>query len=280
VVAPPDLSIVIPAYMEGNVIGASLERLAEFLDSRDYGGVEVLVVVADSPDGTAEIATRRAGLFSDLRVIHAGCRRGKGRDTRLGMFEARGRYRMFMDADLATPLHYLDDVADLMRRDAAIGIAVRDLLTTHRTWARRLLSKCANLAAQVLVVPGVKDTQCGFKVFEASVAEATFGRMTMLSWSFDMELLAIARSLRYRIDLIDVPDWADPKVAGDGLVGDSHIRVVLDGFLDPFRIRLNVWRGRYRTVTYQHQPLSGSDAVSSDAGTTAAAGPPAAAPRR
>jgi dolichyl-phosphate beta-glucosyltransferase len=250
---PTDLSIIIPAFMEAANIADSLQRLSDFLKTRDYGQVEVLVVAADSPDGTARIAEGQARLFQNFRVVHAGPRVGKGRDVRLGMYEAHGRYKLFMDADLATPLVHLDDVKAFMDRNGQIGIAVRDLFRIHKGLMRKLMSKTANLAAQFLVVPGIKDTQCGFKVFEAKVAEDVFSRMTMLSWSFDMEILAIARMRRYKIDPIETPDWKDPKAEGQGLVGDSMIKVVLAGFLDPFKIRLNIWSGKYRRATYVHK---------------------------
>src|SRR4051812_27326529 len=102
--------------MEAAGISDDLEKLAAFLNTRDYGVVEVLVVVPDSPDGTAKIAASKAGRFKHFRVINAGPRAGKGRDVRLGMFESKGRYRVFMDADLATPLNHLDDVHRAMQR--------------------------------------------------------------------------------------------------------------------------------------------------------------------
>jgi len=250
-----DLSIIIPAYMEAPRIGDALARLAAFLQDHNYGSVEVLVVTADSPDGTASIASSKAGLFKNFRLIHAGPRVGKGRDVRIGMYEARGRYKMFMDADLATPLAHLEDVKAFMDRGGQVGIAVRDLLVIHKGLGRKVMSKSANIGAQLLVVPGIKDTQCGFKVFEASVAEAIFSRMTMLQWSFDMEVLAIARLLGYTIDFIEVSDWKDPKAKGAGLAGDSLVKIALNGFLDPVKIRLNIWTGRYRRPNYAHKRI-------------------------
>lgn len=254
--APIDLSIIIPAYMEAKDIAGSLQTLAKWLDSHDYGLVEVLVVTAHSPDGTAEIARGEAHLFKHFRVIDLGARVGKGRDVREGIFEANGRYRLFMDADLATPLAHLDDVKAFMDRHGEIAIAVRNLFTIHKGLMRKLMSKSANLTAQILVTPGIKDTQCGFKVFRADVAKDVFSRMTMLSWSFDMEILTIARTRHYKIEFIEAPDWKDPKAAGQGLVGDSMLKVVLSGFMDPFKMRLNVWSGLYRRSSYRHKAIS------------------------
>ncbi len=249
------LSIIIPAYMEAALIAGKLAELAKFLDSRDYGHVEVLVVVPDSPDGTAKIAAAQTKLFKHFRVVNAGPRVGKGRDVRLGMFEARGRYRLFMDADLATPLTHLDEVHAFMQRGGKVAIAVRNLFTIHKEFSRKVMSKAANLAAQVLVVPGIKDTQCGFKVFEAEAAEEIFSRMTMLQWSFDLEVLGIARTLGYKIDFIETPDWKDPKTAAAGLVGDSLLGVALSSFMDPFKVRLGLWTGRYTRASYVHKPV-------------------------
>lgn len=251
--ARPDLSIIIPAYQEASIIESTLDALALYLKQKPLGEVEVLVVVASSPDGTASLAMAKTTLFDSLRVLDAGERVGKGRDVRFGMYEARGHYKMFMDADLATPLHHLEDVRQVMSQNAPIGIAVRDLLIIHKGLRRKLMSKLANLAAQALATAGIKDTQCGFKVFRGDIAEALFGRQTMLKWSFDMEILAIARYLRYPISCFEIPDWHDPKP--QGLAGDSQIQIVIKGFLDPLKIRKNIVFGRYKVPSYNHTSL-------------------------
>jgi dolichyl-phosphate beta-glucosyltransferase len=255
--AAVDLSIIIPAYQEAAGIGQALETLAKFLDTRDYGVIEVLVVVADSPDGTAKIAQSKAGLFKHFRVVHAGPRAGKGRDVRLGIFEAKGRYKLFMDADLATPLEHLDDVHALMLQDADVIIAVRSLWSIHKGLLRKMMSTFGNVFIQVLILPGIKDTQCGFKAFEAEAAAAIFSRQTMLGWSFDAEVLKIARLLGYKIRKIEAPDWKDPKTAGMGLVGDSALHAAIQTLLDTVEIRLNVWEGRYKKPNYTHKTARG-----------------------
>lgn len=251
----PELSIVIPAYQEAAIIESSLDSLADYLDRHPFQSVEIVVVVANSPDGTARLARGKAHKFDRLRVVEPGSRVGKGRDTRYGMLEATGRYRVYMDADLATPLHHLEDVRRAIQERAHIAIAVRNLLSIHDGFGRKLMSKGANWAAQILVVPGIKDTQCGFKLFSAEAAEAIFTRQTMLKWSFDMELLGIARYLKYDITTFEAPDWHDPKEAAMGLVGDSIYRIVLNGLMDPFKIRWNIWAGRYRKPSYIHASI-------------------------
>jgi dolichyl-phosphate beta-glucosyltransferase len=249
-----DLSIIIPAYMEAANIAGSLQQLADFLKDRDYGTVEVLVVTADSPDGTAKIAESQSRLFKNFKVVHAGPRVGKGRDVRLGMFEAGGHYKLFMDADLATPLIHLDDAKRLViDTNADLGVAVRNLWKIHKSPIRKLISGMNTIVAPIMVAPGTSDTQCGFKIFRADVAEAVFSRQTMLSWSFDAELLHIAHRLGYKIVSIPAPDWNDPKIAGSGLVGDSALKAAVKGFTDLFIIRWNGLTGVYKHPTYTHK---------------------------
>lgn len=246
-----DLSIVIPAYKEAGIIGAKLEELAQFLNSRSFGEVEVLVV-ANCPEDTAQAATTKAGLFKNFRVVDEQDRLGKGGAVRLGMFEAKGRYRLFMDTDLSTPLIHLDDIKAKIDDGSEVIIGVRDLLKIHKGLLRKSITKLANIGAQVLVVPGIKDTQCGFKCFSAQAAEAIFSRQTVTGWSFDVEILGIARKLKYKITTVDIPDWKDPKTKG--LVGDSPIKVVINEALVLFKIRAQIWLGKYRKPNYQHRP--------------------------
>ena len=249
--AEVDLSIIIPAYMEAALIEHSLATLADYLGQRHFGNVEVLVVTADSSDGTADLAESQAKLFHSLRVVHAGPRVGKGRDVRLGMFEAKGRYRVFMDADLATPLIHLDQVHDFASRNGEVLIAMRELGVIHKGLLRKTISLGGNLLAQLVLLPGIPDTQCGFKAFRADVAENVFGRMTILGWGFDLEILAIARKLRYKIEKIAAPDWTDPKAAEATIGSDSAARATLQVLRDLFKVRLNTWTGVYDQPSYK-----------------------------
>jgi glycosyltransferase involved in cell wall biosynthesis len=249
---PIDLSIVILAYQEAKRIGGSLEELAAFLKTRpQYGEVEVMVVIPTSPDGTAKVAQSKSSLFKNFRIIDAGPRKGKGRDTRLGMLEANGRYRLFMDADLATPLVHLDEVYQLMQKGGSVGICVRDLTSSH-TGLRKLISSLGNILVQVVLLPGIKDTQCGFKVFSAEAAEEIFRRQTILGWGFDMEILAIARKLHYAIEIFPAPDWKD--VAG-GTFSNVAVTGAVATLKDLFSIKWKQIIGRYRhrTFTYEKQ---------------------------
>jgi dolichyl-phosphate beta-glucosyltransferase len=248
-----DLSIIIPAYKEAETINERLHTLGDYLKDHDYGRVEVLVL-AQSDDDTGAAAAHDAKYFHDFRVINLGKRSGKGGAVRAGMFEARGRYRMFMDADLATPLHHLDDVKALMDRGGKVGIAVRDLVSIHKEFMRKAITGGGNLLAQIILLPGLKDTQCGFKVFEAEAAEAIFSRMTIVGWGFDLEILAVARKLGYKIETFEAPDWKDPKAEGQGLVGDSASGAAVQVLRDLFKVRFNLIRGLYNEINYTHTP--------------------------
>ncbi|HEX7259426.1 MAG TPA: glycosyltransferase [Candidatus Saccharimonadia bacterium] len=204
----PALSIIIPAYQEAARISLTLIRLSAFLKKHAYDDTEVLVVVANGTDETATLAAAKAGLFSKFRVVYAGPRAGKGRDVRTGIMEARGRFKLFMDADLATPLHHLHTVQGLIKDNPEVVIGVRDLHASH-TGLRKWLSNVGNRVVRLVLLPGITDSQCGFKLFRSDVAAELFGRQRILGWGFDMELLTIARQRNYRINTIAIHDWHD-----------------------------------------------------------------------
>jgi dolichyl-phosphate beta-glucosyltransferase len=247
---PPALSIVIPAYQEAGRIERSLETLAAFLKSHGDKDTEVLVVVADSPDGTAELARNKANLFHRFRVIDAGPKVGKGYQVRMGMLEAHGSYRLFMDADLATPLHHIDRLRELMAQQAPVIIAVRDLTSSH-TGLRKLVSSLGNWLVRAVLLPGIRDTQCGFKAFSATAAEELFRRQTVMSWGFDMEILAIARILKYQIVQIPAPDWHDLP---EGTIGDDITMAAFETLGELAMIVGRKWTGRYRHASFTDTP--------------------------
>lgn len=242
----PALSIVVPAYQEQERIGATLVELAEHLARTGRSDAEVLVVAATRPDGssdrTAEITEAARTSFQDLRLVRPGTRIGKGRDVRVGMLAARGRVRVFMDADLATPLHHLETALALADAGHPAVIGVRDLASSHRG-LRKAISSLGNRLVQLVLLPGIGDTQCGFKLFTAPVAEEVFGRQVIDGWGFDMEVLAISRHLGWPVTTIPVPDWRD--VSG-GTFGHAPLRAALRTLQDLSRIKWRALTGGYR----------------------------------
>lgn len=242
----PLLSIIIPAYQEAARIQPTLEELAEFLKEQSYKDVEVLVVVANGNDKTAELAAAKASLFPRFRVALAGPRAGKGRDVRTGMMEASGRFKLFMDADLATPLHHIATVFSSLPKEPEVIIGVRDLNTTHQG-QRKWISNLGNLAVRLLLLPGIKDTQCGFKVFRDDVAEEVFRRQHTLGWGFDMEVLAIARMQGFHIQVLNIPDWHDkPHGTFQPAISSAAFKTLAELIVIIWRR----WTGAYRRKTF------------------------------
>lgn len=246
----PDLSIVIPTYNEAGRIEKTLEELAKYLKSEKINA-EVLVVDADSPDGTAKLVDRFNKQFNNLRLISAGPKPNgkfiKGRQVKQGMLEAKGDYVLFMDADLATPLRYIKNALTELKSGKQVAICVRDLQKSHKG-LRKLVSGVGNLLVQMVLLPGIRDTQCGFKAFTKQATMAVFPAQTIDGWGFDMEILAIARKRGYSIGLIDVSDWRDIK-EGSKISGSSPIKASLQTFQDLIRIRWGFLRGRYKVKT-------------------------------
>ncbi|HSX41509.1 MAG TPA: glycosyltransferase [Candidatus Saccharimonadales bacterium] len=243
------LSIIIPAFQEAIRIEKTLEELAAYMHKHEYADTEVVVVTADSPDGTASLARSKAKLFEHFRVVDAGPKAGKGRDVRTGMMEAHGAHRLFMDADLATPLHHLETIRQLAEEGVDVAIAVRDLNSSHRG-LRRLISGAGNLLVRVLLLPGIRDSQCGFKMFSAKAADELFRRQTILGWGFDMEILAIARKLGYKIVTFPVPDWDDKP---HGTFEDEVRTAALSTLGELLIISWRRLTGRYNRKTFSYE---------------------------
>lgn len=216
------LSIVIPAFAEARYLPGTLRALRDHLAARGArSATEVIVVTADADDGTPDIARRELVAFPLAQHIEPGPKLGKGRDVRAGMLAARGEVVLFMDADLATPLAYLDPAVARIRAGHDVVIGCRDLARMHRALGRRLTSQLTNYLVRAALLPGIADTQCGFKAFRGSIVAELFGPLETLGWGFDLEVLVRARAAGAAIAELPIPDWADPK--GDhGLAGERQ----------------------------------------------------------
>lgn len=206
----PFLSIIIPAYNEASRIPATLRSVQEYLQKQSYDS-EVLVVNDGSKDNTAAVIRSLQVDFPQLRLIDNIENHGKGAVVRQGMLAATGEYRLFMDADGSTPI---EEVEKLLQRreghDVIIGSRhlEKGSIKIKQTIKRRIISRGSNWLIQRLAVPGIRDTQCGFKLFTAAAAEKVFNRQTQSGWLFDVELLVIARHQGLRLKEVAV-DWSD-----------------------------------------------------------------------
>jgi len=236
----PFLSIVIPAHNEETRLPATLEKIRSFLAAQPYTA-EVVVVENGSSDRTLEIAQAFAADWPTLRVIHSD-ERGKGRAVRLGMLNATGEYRFFADADLSMPIEEVNRFIPPQIPELDVVNASREAPGARRIGEpsfRHFVGRVFNTFVRVLAVPGLQDTQCGFKCFRGAVAEDVFKRQTIMGWTFDVEILYIARRRGYKI--IEVPiAWY--------YEANSKIRVWSDSIhmlADLLTIRRNGRRGLY-----------------------------------
>jgi dolichyl-phosphate beta-glucosyltransferase len=237
-VKAPALSLVIPAYDEEKRLPVALARIADWLGSRTPPlSAEVLVVDDGSSDRTAAVAEKTAaGLGLTFRVIRLPQNRGKGAAVRAGVLEASGEYVLVTDADLSTPI---EEVDKLLAADAPVAIGSRGLDSTlvkeRQSLFRVASGKLFNLLVRLLVVSGIRDTQCGFKLFHRDVAREVFSRTTVDRFAFDVEALLLARRLGYRIAEVPVL-WFNSADTRVGLGGG------LEAFAALFRIRRRVSR--------------------------------------
>ena len=240
------ISLVIPAYSEEKRLPNTLDELAQFLKNNlTKYDIEVIVVVADSPDKTLDVANDYKHTFSDYRyhIVRPGKRSGKGRDVRAGMQIASGDIRIFFDADLATPLHHLNTMVADFENGKDVVIGKRKLSTIHSSSLRSFVSQLGNISSKVFVNVYYEDTQCGFKGFTAHATDVCFGRQTILGWGFDIELLAIAKIYNLKVGEIVISDWEDK--AGGSLTGNvvaSSLRTLKELII----IKRNLNAGKYR----------------------------------
>lgn len=237
---PPFLSIIIPAHNEEIRLPRALRQVFAYLEQQPYSA-EVLVIENGSSDRTLEMAHEFASRHTNLMVIHEE-QAGKGNAVRRGVLDAHGEYRFICDADLSMPIAELKKFLPPALNDFDVAIASREAPgavrynePTYRHWGGRAI----NLAIRFLILPGLNDTQCGFKCFRADAAEKIFRQQTLMGWSFDIELLYLARRKGMRIKEIPVQWYFD---------ADSKVRAVRDALRmisDIFRIHINALRGRY-----------------------------------
>jgi dolichyl-phosphate beta-glucosyltransferase len=232
----PALSVVVPALDEEDRLPRTLERIASHLARRGEA-YEVIVVDDGSRDRTAARA-EAAG----ATVLRNETNRGKGFAVRRGMLAARGARRLMTDADLSTPIEEVDRLGARMDEGDDVVVGSRALpgsrIEVRQPWYRENSGRLFNLFVRALAVPGVRDTQCGFKLFSAAAASDVFSAARLDGFSFDVEALFLARKKGYRIAEVPVR-WRN-----DAASRVSLVRGFL-AFPDLLRIRANDWRGRY-----------------------------------
>lgn len=226
----PFLSIVVPAFNEEERLPQTLTKIVNFAKPKGFL-TEVIVVANASTDRTDYIAADFAARYPFIKHL-CESRRGKGAAVKTGMLSAQGDYLLICDADLAVPIEEIGKFLPPRLQDYDIAIGSREAEGAKRydePFYRHLMGRVFNFIVRALLLPGILDTQCGFKCFRRDVAHELFSACRIEGWSFDVEVLYIARLKGYRI--IEVPvNWYYGKESKVSPVRDTWVmlREVLD----------------------------------------------------
>lgn len=237
----PYLSIVIPAYNEEKRIGKTLLDIDLYLSRQNYL-YEIIVINDGAKDKTAEIVKKFTGLIKNLKLIDNHENHGKGWVVKQGMLEAKGKYRLFVDADNAISIDHLDKFWPYLKDyDLVIGsIEIKgSRIKENAAWYRRILGKWSKYLIRALTVWEIHDSQRAFKLCSAKVAEDLFPRQTIERWGFDFEILVIAKRLGYRIKELPVT-WINPS--GSNVSLKSYLRTLVE----LLKVKWNLITGKYK----------------------------------
>lgn len=236
----PFLSIIIPAHNEESRLSKTLDDILQFTESQSFSS-EVIVIENASVDRTLEIAREYARTNPSIRVIHED-RPGKGLAVKTGMLAAGGEYRFICDADLSMPAAEISRFLPPALTGVDIGIASREApgaVRYNEPPLRHFVGRVFNTMVRIIVLHRLQDTQCGFKCFNRKSAETLFPLQTIHGWTFDVEILAIAQKMGFKIVEVPIPWYYH---------GDSKVRVLRDSLKmarDLFRIRASVRRRKF-----------------------------------
>ena len=221
--AEPRWSVIIPAYDEALRLPAYLAEVVGYFDGRDEP-YEVLVVDDGSRDETAARVLDAQAAHSSVTLHRLAVNRGKGYAVRAGMRAARGDFRLMADADGATPIGEVKRLEAAIQAGADIAVgsrALRDPSVSRQVRLHRQLSgELFNFLVRRLGVLGVRDTQCGFKLFRGPAADQLFGELRTDGFGFDVELLLLARRRGYRVTEVAI-NWADQPGSKVGVWKDG-----------------------------------------------------------
>ncbi|MFA5967582.1 MAG: dolichyl-phosphate beta-glucosyltransferase [Patescibacteria group bacterium] len=235
------LSVVVPAYNEEKRVSETLTGLRKFLEQQAYI-YEVLVVNDGSTDNTNKTVSDIARDWPELKLLSNSTNQGKGAVVRQGILSARGQYVLFSDADNSTPITQIEKLLPhIGRYEVVFGsrYCPGAKILMPQAWYRVWLSRLSNRLIRVVLLPGIYDTQCGFKLFQNQPAKEIFSRVTIDRFGFDFEALAIARYLKYSFKEVGI-DWSNDSA--------SKVRAGRDAWRtlgDLFKVKSNLEKGIY-----------------------------------
>jgi dolichyl-phosphate beta-glucosyltransferase len=237
-----EISIVIPSYNEEKRIGKTLEKVQSFLNKENYD-YEILVVNDGSKDKTEEIVKDFSEKNSRIKLVNNPGNKGKGYTVKNGMTAAKKEWVLFSDADLSTPIGELRKFKKYTKNyDIIFGSrAMKEShIVVKQPWYRRLPGKIFPILVQLLVLRGIKDTQCGFKMFRKKYVNEILARQTIDGFAFDAELLFIAKQLGLKLKEVPViwKNDMDSKL--------DPIKNSITMFLELLQVRMNAFKGKYK----------------------------------
>jgi len=240
----PYLSVIVPAYNEEGRITITLISIHEYLARQSFTW-ELLVVMDGGEDDTISKVREFAEGKENVRWLNRTENRGKGFTVREGMLAANGQVRLFTDADNSTDISHFDQMRPLFDKGRDVVICSRDGKdvigagqSVPQPFPKRLLGNAGNLFIQFVAVPGIWDTQCGFKAFTAGAAERIFSVALIDGWGFDIEALALARHYGCKVGIVPAR-WIDHA--------ESHVRIWNYGtvLFETMQVRWNLLAGAY-----------------------------------
>lgn len=216
----PYISIIIPAFNEEERIESSLDKAYKYLEKQDYS---FEIILAD--DGSSDSTVKTVRDYDDnIKIVELGRNIGKGAAVREGMLAASGDIRVFTDADFSTPIYEVEKIIYSIKNgfDVVIGSRAKDytMIKEHQPAYRELMGKTFNKLVRFFVIDGISDTQCGFKGFTAEAAEKIFSNAKINGFSFDVEILYLAKKEKLLIDEIPV-EWYNDERSKVNPVTDS-----------------------------------------------------------
>lgn len=237
----PYLSVIIPAYNEAKRLPLTLIDIDRHLRGVKYS-YEIIVVNNNSTDATAEVVERFSHIIKNLKLLNCKAL-GKGATVKRGLLEAKGEIRLFTDADNSTSIDQFNKMIPYFKEGYDVVFGSRDIkgakMVPPQPWYKRFAGNVGNLIIQILLLPGIWDTQCGFKAFTEESAKKIFPLIKIERWGFDVEILTLAKLLGYKIKEIPVV-W----------VNDPFSRVKLSSY---FQVLLEVFKIKWWTITNKYK---------------------------
>ncbi|MBU4285247.1 glycosyltransferase family 2 protein [Patescibacteria group bacterium] len=236
------LSVVIPAYNEEKRIATTLLDIDKYLSEQKYD-YEIIVISDGSKDNTAQVVNKMGELIRNLRLIDNKENHGKGWVVKQAMLEAKGKYRLFMDADNSTPIDHLDGFWPYIKKDYDIVIGSIEVkgakIKETAAWYRRLLGRLAKYIIRIVTgLWEIHDSQRGFKLFTDKAVDQIFLKQTLNRWGFDFEILSLAKKMGFKTKELPV-DWNNPP-------GAVTLMSYLKTFWELLKIKWNFLTDKYK----------------------------------